>query len=416
MVMIALGLIVSACAPPSVPTEAPDPQSLATARATDPLENRPLYYRHPMNPSITSPTPAKDEMGMDFTPVYDTSQTVAGEVRLTDSFVQKLGVRIMPVAVGTLSGAVRAPGVIQFDSGSVTEAYVIVTGRVEKLSVGSVGEAIRSGQLLFEVYSPALETVDVQYLQSLDASTPNSQNPYVNGLRAFGLTDDLIADLREKRRPVGRLPVRARRSGVVTALNFRSGAIVSPGDSVLQWAATDPVWAIVQVPASQAPYVKKGQSAEVTSPALNGGPLSASVSYVYPDADPRTGAVPVRLVLPNRDGELKPNTLVSALIHGSESGEVIHVPREAVIRDGRVDRVILALGDGRFVPREVELGRESGDRLVVLKGLGATDQVVTSGVFLIDAESSIRSSLARMGERPAVELTRDAAAPSSGGQ
>jgi len=414
--MTALGFMVSACAPPSAPTQAADPRSPATARVTDPLENRPLYYRHPMNPSITSPTPAKDEMGMDFMPVYDTGQTMAGEVRLTDSFVQKLGVRIMPVAVGVLPGDVRAPGVVRFDAGSVTEAYVIVTGRVEKLSIGSVGEAIRSGQLLFEVYSPALETVDIQYLQSLDSSTPHSQNPYVNGLRAFGLTDDLIADLREKRRPVGRLPVRSGRSGVVTALNFRSGAIVAPGDSVLQWAATDPVWAILQVPASQATYVKKGQSAEVTTPALNGETLSASVNYIYPDADPLTGAVPVRLVLPNKDGALKPNMLISALIQGSESGEVLHVPREAVIRDGRVDRVILALGNGRFAPREVELGREIGDRLVVSKGLAATDRVVTSGMFLIDAESSIRSSLARMGDRPAGNLTREAAAPSSGSQ
>jgi Cu(I)/Ag(I) efflux system membrane fusion protein len=106
--------------------------------------------------------------------------------------------------------------------------------------------------------------VDAQYLQSLDSGTPYSQNPYVSGLRTFGLTDDLIAELRKKRRPVGRIPVRARHSGVVTALNFRNGAMVSQGDSVLQWAAIDPVWAVVQVPASRAMDVRKGQSAAVT--------------------------------------------------------------------------------------------------------------------------------------------------------
>jgi Cu(I)/Ag(I) efflux system membrane fusion protein len=355
-----------------------------------------------MNPSITSPTPAKDEMGMDYLPVYDNGRTVASEVRLTDSVVQKLGVRIESVKIGTLSGQVRAFGVVKFNERSVSEAYVIVNGRVEKLSVGGVGEAISSSQLLFELYSPALETVDVQYLQSLDSGTPLAQNPYANGLRSFGLTDDLIADLREKRRPVGRIPVRAKLSGVVTALNFRNGAIVTPGDSVLQWAAVDPVWAVVHVPASQAMDVKIGQSATVMSPALQGEALSASINYVYPGADPLTGAVLVRLVLPNPNGTLKPNMLVSALIQESNSGEVLHVPREAVIRDGRIDRVMLALGDGRFAAREVTLGRESGDRIVVVRGLAARDRVVTSGVFLIDAESNIRSSLARLTERPVV--------------
>ncbi len=397
-VTIVLGISVSACDPPSAPTEAPVPRSVST----EPSANQLLYYRHPMNPSITSPTPAKDEMGMDYLPVYDNRRTVASEVRLTDSVVQKLGVRIESVKVGTLPGQVRAFGVVKFNERSVSEAYVIVSGRVEKLSVGGVGEAISSSQLLFELYSPALETVDVQYLQSLDSDTPFSQNPYANGLRSFGLTDDLIADLREKRRPVGRLPVRAKFSGVVTALNFRNGAIVTPGDSVLQWAAVDPVWAVVQVPASQAMDIKIGQSATVMSPALQGEALSASINYVYPGADPLTGAVLVRLVLPNPNGTLKPNMRVSALIKESHSGEVLHVPREAVIRDGRVDRVVLALGDGRFAPREVTLGRESGDRIVVVRGLAAGDRVVTSGVFLIDAESNIRASLARLTERPAV--------------
>jgi Cu(I)/Ag(I) efflux system membrane fusion protein len=318
--------------------------------------------------------------------------------------------------VGILPGQVRAPGVVQFDAHSVTEGYVIVTGRVEKLSVGSVGETIRSGQLLFELYSPSLATVDSQYLQSVDNGTSSAQNPYVNGLRAFGLTDDLIADLREKRRPVGRIPVRARVSGVVTSLNFREGAIVSQGSSVLQWAATDPVWAVAQVPASQARGIEEGQSAEVTILSLPGETLAARVDYIYPGADPITRAVLVRLVLSNQNGALKPNMLVSALINGSESGEVLHVPREAVVRDGRIDRVILALGNGRFLPREVKLGRESGDRIVVLQGLAATDQVVTSGLFLIDAESNVRSSLARMNDRPEVAQTPEAAAPPSGRQ
>jgi Cu(I)/Ag(I) efflux system membrane fusion protein len=270
--------------------------------------------------------------------------------------------------------------------------------------------------LLFELYSPALATVDSQYLLSLDSGTKYSENPYVSGLRTFGLTDDLMEDLRERRRPVGRIPVRAKHSGVVTALNFRNGAMVSQGASVLQWAAVDPIWAVVQIPASQVTDVKEGQRATVTSPAPYGVPLSVRVNYVYPEADPVTGAVLIRLVLPNPNGTLKPNTPVVALLEGADSEEVLHVPGQSVIRDGQVDRVIVALGDGRFSPREVKLGRERGDRIEVLQGLSATDRVVTAGLFLIDAESNIRSSLARMTDRAGVKPTREAAASSSGHQ
>ena len=183
---------------------------------------------------------------------------------------------------------------------------------------------------------------------------------------------------------------------MVTALNARNGAVVSQGTSVLQWAAVDPVWVLVDVPASQAADIEPQGTAEVSVTGLAGRTFNARIDYLYPDVDPITRAVRVRLVLPNRDAALKPNMTVSATLHGRASETVVHVPREAVIRDGRMDRVILAFGGGRFAPREVKLGRESGDRVVVLEGLRAGDQVVTSGVFLIDSESNIRSSLGRM--------------------
>jgi membrane fusion protein, copper/silver efflux system len=358
--------------------------------------HRVLYYRHPMNPAVTSP--AKDEMGMEYLPVYADESSSVQVVQLSAATLQKLAVRSAPVTVGALPNEIRAPGVVQFDGRSVTEAYVVTAGQVQNLSIRSVGESVQAGQLLFELYSPALATVDSQYLQALNPQTPAAENPYSNGLRTFGLTDDLIADLRDKRRSVGRIPTRTRNAGVVTALNVRNGAIVAQGASVLQWAATDPVWVLADVPVSQAADVKLQAASEVTTPALPSRTFQGRVDYIYPDVDPLTRALRVRVVLANRDGALKPNMAVSVTLRGHDSAAVLHVPREAVIRDGRSERVILALGEGRFMPREVRLGRESGDQVEVLDGLTATDHVVTSGLFLIDSESSIRSSLGRMAD------------------
>jgi Cu(I)/Ag(I) efflux system membrane fusion protein len=401
----------SGCSPAPPPDDAHAAPSTGASRPAARAAGRVLYYRHPMNPSVTSPVPAKDEMGMDYVPVYQNERSAEGVIQLPASVVQKLAVRSAPVAFGPLPSQIRAPGIVQFDARSVTEAYVVTTGLVENLSVHSVGEGIRAGQLLFELYSPALAIVDAQYLQAVISGTPSSTNPYVNGLRTFGLTDDLIADLREKRRPVGRIPLRAGRAGVVTALNFRNGAIVPQGASVLQWTALDPVWVIIDVPASQATAVKAGGVAEVAAAGLPGRKFSARIDYVYPNVDAITRSVQARLVLQNRDGALRPNMPVSAILYGDQSEAVLHVPREAVIRDGHADRVILALGDGRFAPRDVTLGRESGDRIVVREGLTAADRVVTAGAFLLDSESNIRSGLARM-----TDEGRDGAAAAPAGR
>jgi Cu(I)/Ag(I) efflux system membrane fusion protein len=327
-------------------------------------------------------------------PVYATP-AASGEVRLSAAVEQKLGVRTAPVMVGPLPLELRVPGSIRYDERTLAEAYVPLAGRIEKLSVRSVGETVRPGQVLFELYSPALATVDEQYQK---AASPGVDNPYFAGLRALGLTDDLIADLREHRRTAGRIPFRASGLGVLTGLNVREGAFIAQGASALQWAKVDPVWAVVDVPASLADALRAGTTARVSVAALPGQTFSGPVDYVYPSVDAQTRAVQARIVLANHAGVLKPNMMASVAISGPAGDAVIHVPREAVIRDGRSERVVVALGNGRFASRQVKLGRESGERVVVVEGLAATDQVVTSGLFLIDSEANVRSSLARMSE------------------
>ena len=139
---------------------------------------RPLYYRHPMNPAITSPVPAKDEMGMDYLAVYAEPAEVGGEVHVSSTFVQKLGIRSEPVVVGPLSTEIRAPGIVRYDQRLISEAYVPTAGRVDNLSVRSVGQALKAGQLLFELYSPALVAADTQYLQIGRLGACRSREPF----------------------------------------------------------------------------------------------------------------------------------------------------------------------------------------------------------------------------------------------
>jgi membrane fusion protein, copper/silver efflux system len=319
------------------------------------------------------------------------------EVALAPEQIESIGVRTEPVVFGPLSAEIRGSGAVEPDQRQIAELYAPVNGWIEKLSARAVGERVKAGQLLFEIYSPTLAVVDEQYLQSLKAGNDRWDNPFARGLRSVGLTEELIAALADKQRGIGRIPFRAASAGIVLALSTRQGALVNQGASLMQVAPIDPMWVVVNVPAAQASLLAPGAPAKLTVLADPGTMREATVDHIYPIAEATTGAARVRLVVPNRDGALMPNLIVSAEISGAQSGAVVSVPLEAVIRGGREDRVVVALGEGKFAPRRVKLGRESGARVAVLEGLQQGENVVTRGIFLIDSESSLNASLARLG-------------------
>jgi len=156
------------------------------------------------------------------------------------------------------------------------------------------------------------------------------------------------------------------------------------------------VWILAEVFESQADWVKVGQSADVKLSYLPGRVWEGNVEYIYPSLDPKTRTLKVRLRFENKDESLKPNMFAKVNIYGGAKREIIIIPREALIRSGNNDRVIVSLGEGRFQPREVIAGIESGEYREIIKGLNVGDNVVTSGQFLLDSEASLKASLARM--------------------
>jgi Cu(I)/Ag(I) efflux system membrane fusion protein len=206
----------------------------------------------------------------------------------------------------------------------------------------------------------------------------------------------MIEDLRAKRRAPGRIPFRAAADGFVTELGVREGALVKQGDRLLQVASIDPVWIDLAIPESTAAIVAVGADVTITTAALPGRRFAGRVDLVSPPLDEPTRSVAARVVIANADAALKPNMLVSARIMVAAPDPVVHVPSEAVIRGSAADRVVVALGDGRFSTRAVVLGRASGDRVAIAEGLREGEQVVTSGVFLIDSETNLESGLGRL--------------------
>jgi len=215
-------------------------------------------------------------------------------------------------------------------------------------------------------------------------------------LKALGVSQSQIKRLTKTRKADQYVQVYAPQNGVVTALKVREGMYVTPATEVMSLADLSSIWLLVEVFERQANWVKSGQTAEVRLPSVPDGVWEGKVDYIYPELDSVTRTLRVRLRFDNPDQMLKPNMYAHVSILGGQKEDVLRVPREALIRDSASERVILALGEGRFQPREVEVGIESGDWVEVRSGLSEGDTVVVSAQFLIDSEASLKASLQRV--------------------
>ena len=191
--------------------------------------------------------------------------------------------------------------------------------------------------------------------------------------------------------------VLARQDGIVHALNAREGMYVEPKMEIMTLADLSSIWLLVDVFERQAEWVAVGQPAEVRLAYLPGREWQGEVEFVYPTIDPKTRTLRARLRFDNPDEVLKPDMYADVRIYAGPKPDVLSIPREALIRTGHAERVIEALGDGRFSARAVVSGLESGDWVEIVSGLAEDDRVVVSGQFLIDSEASLRASFGRMG-------------------
>jgi Cu(I)/Ag(I) efflux system membrane fusion protein len=210
-------------------------------------------------------------------------------------------------------------------------------------------------------------------------------------------------------RPTERVVYHAPADGVVVELGVREGGLAEPGMAAIALAPLDPLWVVAAVPEAQAARVGPDAETTVTFPALPGERFSGRVIEKLPALDEMTRTVQVRLAVANPAGRLGAGMRANVLFETGGREDLLLAPAEAVIRTGRADRVIVALGGGRFAAREVVTGAEFGDEIEIRAGLDAGEQVVTSGQFMIDSESQVRESLRRLAAPPQDGATPPAA-------
>jgi Cu(I)/Ag(I) efflux system membrane fusion protein len=360
-------------------------------------EREVLYWVAPMDANYRRDEPGKSPMGMDLVAVYaDEVDTQPGVVKIDPTVVNNLGVRIDLAQRSSLPRLIDTVGYVSYDEDTVHHVHTRVDGWIENLAVTTKGDPVEKGQLLFELYSPILVNAQQEFLTALRSGNALLQSASRERIAALGVTAGEISRLEEERTVRQRIPVYAGSDGVIAHLGVRHGMFVTPSSEVMAIARLDDVWVLAEIFERQAAWVEPGQTAVVTLDYLPGTTLTGTVDYVYPELDPTTRTLKVRMRFENANELLRPNMFTRVKILGSNTGEVVHVSREAVIRGGSVNRVVVDLGGGRFQSKPVSLGIESGDRIAIRDGLTSGERVVISAQFLIDSESNIEAAMSRM--------------------
>ncbi|MCK4708479.1 MAG: efflux RND transporter periplasmic adaptor subunit, partial [Gammaproteobacteria bacterium] len=185
---------------------------------------------------------------------------------------------------------------------------------------------------------------------------------------------------------------------------IREGMFIKPAMDVLTIGQIDTVWVIAEVFERQIGWVSKGQTVDMNVAAYPEKSWQGVVDYIYPILDEKTRTLRVRIRFDNKDGLLKPNMFSRLTIRSSFNTESLLVKREALIRNGQMERVVKALGDGKFKSVAVKTGSENSEYIQILEGLNENDQIVTSAQFLIDSESSLTASFERMQEPQDIQM------------
>lgn len=368
--------------------------------AAKPAEKEVLYWVAPMDPNFRRDEPGKSPMGMDLVPVYAKDKSARGSeegaVHIGATMVHNLGVRTSKAERRSLWRKVEATGYIGFDESRVSQINVRTEGWVQRLLVETEGERVKKGQLLFEFYSPQLVNAQKEYVQAKRRNERQLVQAAEKKLLALGMSAAGIQRLKQSGKVSDTVQVLAPQDGIITRLNVQEGIFIKPATEVMSLADLSSVWLQAGVFESQAEWVAEAQSAEARLNYMPGVVFSGRVDYVYPVLDPVTRTLQVRLRFDNPDERMKPNMYARVTIFGKSHPGALSIPREALIRGARFDRVVVALGDGNFAVREVISGIESGEWVEITSGLEAGEEVVTSAQFLIDSEASLAGSIQRL--------------------
>jgi RND family efflux transporter MFP subunit len=378
------------------------------------------YYQDAMNPAHRSDKPGTDSMGMPLVPVYadeqPTETSARGVLHLSPEKQQLIGIQTAAVEERNIVRTIRAVARLNYDETKVAHIHSKVEGWIDRVFVNYAGQLVEKGQPLFAIYSPDLVATQEEYLLALKGRQTLRESPIVGvsdsseallrasrrRLELWDLTDDQIKALEERGKPQKDITVYSSVSGFVVDRKAYENVRVTADLDLYTIADFSTVWAEADVFEYEASMVSVGQRAVMTLPGFPGAAFAGRISYIYPQLNPDTHTLRVRLDLQNPKFLLKPGMYSNVEIKVG-LGRSLVVPPDAVLDSGTHQMVFLDRGNGYFEPRGVELGEPADDYAVITHGLRRGDRVVTRANFLLDSESNLRQALSGMQDMPGMQ-------------
>lgn len=357
-----------------------------------------LYWYDPMVPDQHFDQPGQSPfMDMELVPKYaDEAGSGDAAVQINPGVLQNLGVRTASVARTDLTTSVDAAANVQYNDRDVAIVQTRSAGFVEHTYDLAPGDIIEQGAPLTDLLVPAWGGAQEEFLAVLNTGDPALIDATRTRLMLTGMPAALIAHVERTRRTRPVITVDAPVGGAIKSLEVRPGMTLQAGATLATLNGLETIWLEAAVPEAQSEQVRVGQSVTAHFTAYPGETFDGQVITILPENDPTSRTLQVRVELPNPDLRLRPGMFARVQLESTREN-VLTVPSEAVLHSDQRDYVLIANGDGGFTPAVVTPGQQSGQQTVILEGLQAGQNVVTSGQFLIDSEASLQGALDRLG-------------------
>lgn len=354
---------------------------------------------------LTQAQNATDTHGkMDMKQSTQKNEIVIDPVRL-----QAIGINSEPVCRKLIEKTIRTVGRVEADERRVAHIHVRFDGWIEQLFINFTGEKVKKGQALFTVYSPELVATQQEYLLALNAQKILSKNTTSSAARGaqgafqaahqrlllWGIFEKEIEQLKRTGKITRTMTIDSPIQGTVLKKMALIGMRIEPGDELYTIADLSRLWVLGDIYEYELPYIKLGQTADLTLTYLPNELFKAKLDFIYPTIEMKTRTAKVRFEVDNQKEQLKPGMYVNLELK-VPLGERLVVPKNAVLLTGERAVVFIYHGNGKIEWREVTVGVRAGDLLEIVKGVKEGDKIITSANFLIDSESQLKAAMGGM--------------------
>ncbi|MFC7781245.1 efflux RND transporter periplasmic adaptor subunit [Legionella taurinensis] len=335
--------------------------------------------------------------------------TQKNEIVIDPVRLQAIGITSEPVRRQKVEKIIRTVGRVEADERRIAHIHVRFDGWIEKLFINFTGEKVKAGQALFTVYSPDLVSTQQEYLLAFNAQKILSQNTTSSAAKGaqgafqaahqrlllWGITEKDIEQLRRTSKITRTMTIHSPIQGTVLKKMALIGMRIEPGDELYTIADLSRLWVLGDIYEYELPYIRLGQTADLTLTYLPNELFKAKLDFIYPTIEMKTRTAKVRFEVDNQKDQLKPGMYVNLELK-IPLGERLVVPKNAVLLTGERAVVFIYHGNGKIEWRDVTIGVRAGDLLEIVKGVKEGDKIITSANFLIDSESQLKAAMGGM--------------------